>query len=450
MADEIPAIQILDKKNYFQQTLLPLPNALPYPALGPSSLRLRTSVLSLTVNNFTYAALGTLRNWWDVHPLPPSTPAPYNDASKYGRINAWGYAEVLESTVPEVPKGSYLWGYVPLGTLPQDLEVELHPNGNIADQIFVTNAYRRHLMSIYNRYFVYPASSSSSPIGAEIAQKTSGVAYDALLRVMHATAFLMARFAFSADPARTIDPVPGPDDDAVQQQWGAQNADLRDATVLVFAPGSKAALAFAALLRARDGAEEKQDDDDDGRPARIVGVPSEASKAFVEGTGLYDAVAPTSSDPAAALRNVGHEEEEEDGGKKKKIVIFDFGGRDGIAMRWAAALAPSSNNNNNNLLYVRVGSGIIDPSKGLPAAGASQPPFTVAQVSAGDMRRRAMKRVGEERYWAEEMASWEKFRREGIKGFGVNWGEGMEDVIRGWDRLARGEVLPSEGLVYKL
>lgn len=70
MADEIPTVQILDKKNYFQQTLVPFPNALPYPPLGPSSLRLRTTVLSLTVNNFTYAALGTLLNWWDVHPLP--------------------------------------------------------------------------------------------------------------------------------------------------------------------------------------------------------------------------------------------------------------------------------------------------------------------------------------------------------------------------------------------
>ncbi|KAJ2967168.1 hypothetical protein NUW58_g10507 [Xylaria curta] len=96
MADEIPSIQVLDKKDYFKQALVSLPNALPYPALAPSSLRLRTTVLSLTVNNFTYAALGTLLHWWDVHPLPASTPAPYNDSTQYGRISAWGYAEVLE------------------------------------------------------------------------------------------------------------------------------------------------------------------------------------------------------------------------------------------------------------------------------------------------------------------------------------------------------------------
>ncbi|KAJ2978781.1 hypothetical protein NUW58_g7387 [Xylaria curta] len=53
MADEIPSIQVLDKKDYFKQALVSLPNALPYPALAPSSLRLRTTVLSLTVNNFT-------------------------------------------------------------------------------------------------------------------------------------------------------------------------------------------------------------------------------------------------------------------------------------------------------------------------------------------------------------------------------------------------------------
>ncbi|KAI3325127.1 hypothetical protein HD806DRAFT_492098 [Xylariaceae sp. AK1471] len=424
MASEIPTVQILDKKNYFQQTLLSLPSALPYPPLGPSSLRLRTSVLSLTVNNFTYAALGSLLNWWDVHPLPPSVPAPYNDASKYGRISAWGYAEVLESTVPEVPKGSYVWGYVPLGTLPQDLEVKTHANGNIKDQIFVTSSYRQHVMPIYNRYFVYPSSSGR---GSDIAQKTPGVAYDALLRVMHATAFLMASFVFSSDVNRVVAPAPGPDD----APWSAQDADLADATVLIFAPGSKVGVAFASLLRNRTTHEE-------GRPRKLIGVSSESSKSFVDGTGKYDTVVLTSADPLAVLRDHGHE-------AGKRIVVFDFGARAGAAGRWAAALAPKY----ANLLFVGIGSEIVDPSTA-PAGAPAQPPFNAVRVNADDMRRRAMKTIGEEKYWAEEGESWEQLRKGGIKGFGVTWGEGMQDVIKGWDRLARGEVLPSEGLVYKL
>ncbi|TGJ76821.1 hypothetical protein E0Z10_g10818 [Xylaria hypoxylon] len=428
MADEIPAVQILDKQNYFSQALVPLPNALPYAPLSSSSLRLRTSVLSLTVNNFTYAALGTALKWWDVHPLPPSTPAPYNDSSKYGRISAWGYAEVLESTVPSIPAGSHVWGYVPLGTLAEELSVKLHPEIN--DQIFVTSAHRQHVMPIYNRYFVYLPSTRT---GAEISQKTAGVAYDASLRVMHATAFLMSGFVFSSDAALVVPPGPGPDDLA-SSDWSAQDADLADATVLIFAPGSKAAAIFAARLRGREGSE--------GRPRRILGVSSESSRAFVQSTGIYDDVLLTSEDPATVSieglnkANAG------------KLVVFDFGGRAGVAPRWTTALAQR----HEDLLFVGVGSGLLDPSAvgAMFAKMAVKPPYRAVRVGADDMRRRAMKQVGEEKYWAEEARSWEGFRRDGIKGLGVTWGEGMGDVIKGWDRLAKGEVLPSEGLVYKL
>ncbi|KAI0456754.1 hypothetical protein F5B21DRAFT_123872 [Xylaria acuta] len=434
MADEIPTVQILDKKNYFQQALVAFPHAVPYPPLAaPSSLRLRTSVLSLTVNNFTYAALGTLLNWWDVHPLPEGTPAPYDDASKYGRISAWGYAEVLESTVPSIPRGSHLWGYVPLGTLAQDLEVR--PHDHVADQVFVTNAYRQHVMPIYNRYFVYPPSSDR---GAAIARRTPAVAHDAVLRVMHATAFLMAHFVFSSAAARVVAPGPGPDD-----AWSAEHADLRDATVLVFAPGSKAAVIFTSLLAQRTEAE--------GRPRQIIGVSSEASKAFVEGTDVYDAVVLTSAaDPVATVAEACGSGS--GSGSGRRLVIFDFGGRAGVGPRWAAALAEKQHHPADKFLFVGVGSGLLDPSAVAQVAARSQqtPPYPATRVNADDMRRRAMKNLGEETYWAEEERSWEQFRDRGIKGLGVSWGEGMRDVIKGWDRLARGEVLPSEGLVYKL
>ncbi|KAI1362103.1 hypothetical protein F5Y08DRAFT_285156 [Xylaria arbuscula] len=442
MADEIPTVQILDKKNYFSQSLIPLPNALPYPPLPASSLRLRTSVLSLTVNNFTYAALGDLLHWWDVHRLHPSTPAPYNDGSKYGRISAWGYAEVLASTVPSIPQGSHLWGYVPLGTLPEDLQVELHPE--IPDQVFVTSEHRKHVLEIYNRYFVYPAGGSgngSSRAAEEIAKKTTGVAHDAALRVMHATAYLMESFVFSADPSRVVAPGIGPDD-ATSNPWSTTDADLSDASVLIFAPGSKAAALFAALLRSRPTGKD--------RPRRIVGVTSESSRAFVEATGLYDEVVLTSADDPMSVFRENANASTSPRKKEKRVVLFDFGGRAGVAQKWAGALSAQFK---EELLFVGVGSPVVDP-KVLPAVFAAMagpaPPFKTTRVNAGDMRRRAMKAVGEKRYWAEEAESWEKFRKDGIKGLRMNWGEGMGDVVKGWDRLARGEVLPSEGLVYKL
>ncbi|KAI0150282.1 hypothetical protein GGR57DRAFT_202391 [Xylariaceae sp. FL1272] len=430
MADEIPTIQILGKQNYFEQHLVSLPNALPYPALGPSSVRLRTSVLSLTVNNFTYAAMGSIpgRDWWDIHPLPASTPDEFKDSSKYGRMNAWGYAEVLDSTVPEIPKGSYVWGYVPMGTLAQDLTIKLHPNGNIKDQIFVTNDYRQHVMPIYNRYFVYQPSSG---IKDEIARKTDAIAYDSLIKVMHATSFLLTRFVFSSNSSRVVPGNPGPDEPV---EWTAQDADLSNATVLVFAPGSKVGLSFARLLHTR-----KDIDPKETRPPLTIGVSSEASKPFVEASGEYDAVTTTNSNPAAVLKDLGHKE-------SNRVIIFDFGGRKGAGPSWAMQLLPT----NPTLQFVAVGLEIKDPSAALPGADGQVPPFKFTQVNADDMRRRAIAKIGEEQYWKEDEESWQTIRKNGIRGFNVEFGDGMKAVIDGWNRLAKGEVLPSKGLAFKL
>ena len=175
-APEIPEIQVLEKERYFTQALVRLPDAVPLPALAPSSMRIRTEALSLTSNNFSYAKMGHILGWWDVHPLPDSIPAPYNDAAKYGRINCWGYARVLESTFAGLEPGSYVYGYLPIGTLPLDLEVT---QGALEGHIVVTTSYRQKQMSIYNRYRVLPASK-----GEEIRRKDDSVAQYSLFGVM--------------------------------------------------------------------------------------------------------------------------------------------------------------------------------------------------------------------------------------------------------------------------
>ncbi|CAJ2513068.1 Uu.00g011870.m01.CDS01 [Anthostomella pinea] len=424
---EVPVIQILDKKDFFKQALVPLPNELPLPPLAASSLRIKTEVMCLTMNNFTYCKLGSLLNWWDVHPLPASTLAPYNDADTYGRINCWGYARVLESTSAAAPPGSYLWGYLPIGTLPLDMDVRA---GAVPGQVLVTSAYRQHLMPIYNRYIVVPDPEALS---AEIARRADGVAYDALLRVMHETAYLLSAFVFAPDPHATVPPGPDP------TGWGAGKADLDDATVLVFAPGSKVALAFAHVLRspARTGA----------KPRRVVGVASEWSRSFVEGTGLYDAVMSSSSqtDPVAVLAGLGADPKDL---RDDKVVIFDFGGRGGAPAKWAAALQPAV----AELLFVAIGGEVSDPGKddGTAAGKPPAPPFEMVQANADDMRSAAMGKVGERAYFEGLGASWVTMREEGVKGFKVRWGEGMVDVREGWDELARGRVRPDEGLAFKL
>ncbi|KAI1450389.1 hypothetical protein F5Y02DRAFT_368630 [Annulohypoxylon stygium] len=407
---EVPVIQILDKKNYFKQALVSYPSALSsLPPLGESSLRIRTEVLSVTSNNFTYARIGDLLNWWSVHPIPPNTPEPYNDTTTYGRINAWGYARVIASTFAGVPEGSYVYGYLPLGTLPLDFQVK---PSVVPNQFIVTEPYRQKLLAIYNRYMFYPPT-----LGTEIAAKTDAIAYDALVKVMHLTAYLMADFMYPSDPTGSVSLQPS-------------QADLTDATILAFAPGSKVGLAFGYMLRHQRSS---------GKPSHLIGAASPSSQSFVQNTGIYDSVLSTSADPLSTLKELGVSTD-------KKVVIYDFGGRAGVAWKWAAAIGAKY----PRTRYVAIGIEVSDPG----AEGAERPAkpesLEVDQVNADGMLTAAMAQVGEKEFWDGFEKSWEGLRKEGFKGFKVNWGEGMEGVKEGWDRFARNEVTAAEGLVFKI
>lgn len=414
---EIPVIQVLEKDRYFTQHLVTLPDAVPYPPLGPSSVRVRTKVMCLTANNISYAKFGFLLKWWDVHPLPPSTPAPLNDAAKYGRINCWGFAEVLESTHPAVEKGSYLWGYLPIGTLAQDLVVE---EGKVPGQVMVVNEHRQSLMRIYNRYIGFPPSLLS-----EIEAKADQVAYDAIVRVMFETAYLLNRFVFASDPKETLNPRRdgGP--------WTSETADSSDATVICLAPGSKASLCFARELRHGRS-----------RPVRkVIGAASESTLEFVAGTGEYDEVVSTSEAPENVLAGV------ESG---KKVILVDFGGRGGVAERWAEVISKS-----HKFVLINVGQELSEaPSSevlaGMQKKQSVKPTYESVAINASDMRDRAMEKAGEREYFEGLENAWKAFRETSIKGFNITWGNSMEDVAKGWDLLCTGGLKPNEGLAYVL
>ncbi|KAI4869617.1 hypothetical protein F4820DRAFT_384888 [Hypoxylon rubiginosum] len=408
---EVPVIQILDKKNYFKQALVAVPDALPLPPLKESSIQIRTEAFSLTSNNFTYCKVGHLLGWWDVHPIPPSTPAPYSDTSVYGRINCWGYAKVLDSTFDGVPKGSYVWGYLPIGTLPQNLQVK---TGNIPGQVIVTDDFRQKQLPIYNRYHVFPAS-----VGQEIEAKSDNIAYDAIIRVMHLTSYLMTGFMFPADPSQSVNLTP-------------EQADLAGATVIAFAPGSKVGQAFAYLLR--------NDRAGSAKPRAIIGAASEYSRAYVQSTGLYDEVVSTADDPLALLARLGVS-------KDAKVAIFDFGGRAGAAWKWVAAIKAAY----PRAQFTAIGAEVSDPTAEGAAAGPPQiEGLDVSQVNASGLLTAAMEKAGERAFFDGFEAAWREYRANGIKGVRVVWGEGMGDVEKGWDRFARNGVQADEGLMFKV
>lgn len=425
-----PVIQVLSKQNYNDQHLVTLPAALPLPRLAPSSLRISTTIMSLTTNNLTYARLAFLLGWWDVHPLPSSIPAEYSDPNAYGRISAWGYGTVVESTLTgseamQIPIGTQMYGYLPIGTLPVDMHVEV--SKTVPGQFFEVSEQRSKLMPVYNRYMFYPPATTSEQ------KQSQGI--DSLYQVLFETGYMMNRFIFAWDPKELSEPGTelGRDDSA--RNWTIENAQIgTDTVMLLFAASGKTGLSFAHQL--------KRSRPSGSKPGLVVAVGSDSSRAFAEGTGLFDRIlkynADSTSDVAAEL------------GLKpaSKIVVCDFGSRDSAAARWVEMLKPTY----NNIIYLGVGGEVVPDApdrtmeKFMARMGSS-----VIQVNASGLRTQAMKILGERKYFEEFLKEWKACKAGGgFKGQHLVWGEGMEAVGKAWEKICKGGFRPDEGLVFTL
>ncbi|KFY92512.1 hypothetical protein V498_04903 [Pseudogymnoascus sp. VKM F-4517 (FW-2822)] len=421
-----PTIQVLSKQNYEDQHLVALPNALPLPPLTPYSLRICTIILSLTTNNFTYARCGHLLGWWDVHPLPPSIPAEFANPQDYGRVSAWGYGVVVESTVPKglgIEVGTHVYGYLPIGTLPVDMHVEISADAN--GQFVEISPQREKLMPVYNRYLFY----SSETTAQQKAERKQSEGYDSLLQVLFEAGYMMNRFVFAWDSSELVHP------SGADSGWTTEDARIGEDTILLlFAASGKTALAFAHQLKY-------------GRPAgksprKVVGVGSDAPRAFTEGTGLYNSVLTYDADDDHDIGvEVGADAD-------SKVVVVDFGARGGAADRWAEKLRKSS----KSVTLLGVGGEVAAESQEVTtqkmvkrmAAGRMQ-------VNTSGMRSQAVGILGHKTYFEELLTEWRTYRERGVpKGLQLVWGKGMDDVGKGWERLYKGKVGPDEGLVFEL
>ncbi|RDW75571.1 hypothetical protein BP5796_06392 [Coleophoma crateriformis] len=428
MDSKYPVIQVLSRQNYEHQHIVALPGAIPLPPLAPSSLRVQSYILSLTTNNFTYARVGSfIGSWWEVHPLPPSIPAEFADSNKYGRISAWGYGVVTESTLSEdstVKVGSLVYGYLPIGTLPVDLEGGL--STELPGQFLETSSRRKILMPIYNRYLTFPPSIPTE-------QEKQSLGHDALWQVLFETGYLFNRFIFAFTPTdrvhpdQELGPVPEKELTVEQTHIGP------DTTVVIFAGSGKTALGFAHELR--HGRPEGC------RPGKIVAVGSQASSRFVEGTGLYDVTMKYDADEGEDFTaQLGVDPD-------AHLILCDFGARGGAQDRWAGKLKALC----KSMSIFRIGGEVVatNPEETLQAFMKSSQSEGI-QINASDMRVHALRVLGEKRYFEEFLDAWQKCKSVGVKGLNLRWGKGMEDLAGGWDKLASGEIGPDQGLVFDL
>jgi hypothetical protein len=205
----------------------------PAPVLSPGWVRLAVRRVSITTNNVTYALFGERMSYWQFFP---------SGQEGWGVVPVWGFADVVDSTLPEVAVGTRCFGYWPLADA-----VDLQPIKVSASGFIDGAAHRAQLPSTYNRYSAVP---SNQPPQDEAAL--------AIMRPLFGTAFLLTDFMQDND------------------WFGARQLVLSSAS-------SKTA--YATAWCARELLAQGQ-----GSTLRVIGLTSRSNGDFVRRLGFYDGV----------------------------------------------------------------------------------------------------------------------------------------------------------------
>lgn len=239
--------------------------------VGAGQVRLRVDAFACTSNNITYAVLGEAFGYWAAFPAEPP----------WGRIPAWGYAEVVVSNHAEVAVGTRVYGFVPMSA-----EMVVTP-GHVDPAGFVDTApHRSKLAGTYNRYSFVPSRSGVSPApGDADGTAAASDAPDASETVGAADADVAG--AADADTAGAIDAADREDLRMVLHPLFATAFLLEDHltdndafgadSVILSSASSKTAMATAFQIQRRGG-------------RHLVGLTSSGNREVVEDAGLYDHV----------------------------------------------------------------------------------------------------------------------------------------------------------------
>jgi hypothetical protein len=216
---------LVERSDPSKTTLVEVPT--PVPAAG--QVLLRSDRVGLSANNVTYAVFGEAMKYWDFFPAADV------DGVAQGRVPLWGFSVVERSTVPEVPEGTRLYGYLPTSS-----HLIVEPSTADARGFRDGSPHRQHLPAPYNR----------------MTTTTEDPAYDAeledlqvLYRPLFMTSFMLADFIDDHD------------------RFGAD-------AVVISSASSKTSYGAAFLLEG----------------VHRIGLTSEGNRAFTESLGCYDEV----------------------------------------------------------------------------------------------------------------------------------------------------------------
>lgn len=189
---------------------------------------LKISRLALTTNNITYAAFGDTPHlrYWDFFPT--------GDAD-WGHMPAWGFADVVDTTVEGLAIGERFYGYWPIAT-----HLVMEPIRVTERGFYDGSEHRLELVSAYNQYQRNSSDAAYRPENED---------YQMLLRPLFITSFMLADYL---------------EDNGF---FGAKR-------IVVASASSKTAFGTMFCLQGRDDIE-------------LVGLTSAGNKSYVESLGCY-------------------------------------------------------------------------------------------------------------------------------------------------------------------
>ncbi len=199
--------------------------------LAPGEIRVAIDRFAFTANNLTYGAAGDLLGYWRFFP------AAENSSGEWGILPVWGYGDVVESTVDNVPVGDRLYGYFPPAS-----SVVMTPTDVRRSSLTDGATHRQKLPPLYNGYRRVLADAEY-----DRAEDDATI----LLGPLHLTSFVLAHKL-------------------------STNAFYDADQVVIVSASSKTSLGLAYALGS-----------DDGAPT-VIGATSDRNADFVSSVGLYE------------------------------------------------------------------------------------------------------------------------------------------------------------------
>ncbi len=168
MNDTLTVTRLLTRKTALDHGVI---DTAPPTQIAAGEVWLAIDRVALTTNNITYAAFGDSMRYWDFFPT---------GVDGYGHMPAWGFGDVIASSVPGVEVGERFYGYFPLAS-----HIRMQPLRVTSRGFYDGAAHRQGLVSAYNQY----TRCSQDPV-YDPAHEDQQM----LLRPLFITSFMLADF----------------------------------------------------------------------------------------------------------------------------------------------------------------------------------------------------------------------------------------------------------------